>query len=336
MMEYEGKYELFDVEKIKTYSLDERSSQLTLENMIELNEIIKGPMFYDSPELRDVADSIIKARQQSKPVILFSGAHLIKNGLSPILNDLIKKNIVTCIGTNGAFSIHDFELAFSGKTSENVPNALKEGKFGFAEETNRYINLALIHGNKLKLGYGEAVGRLIDGQPFPQSLTFKYPEISVLYNAYKNDIPCCVHCAIGGDIYQMTKYFDGEALGGCSGRDFWIFAKEISKLENGGVVLLIGSPVIGVEAILKSFSMSANIGNSPKAHSLTTAVFDIREANIEDVKKNRKDKPSYYFRDIKSIVIRIPESFNGKGYYIKGEFEKTIPSLYKLIINKMR
>lgn len=336
MMEYKGKYELFEVDKIKTYPLAERPSQMTINNMIQLDEIMKCSLSYDSLELRTVADSIIKARQEDKPVIVFSGAHLIKNGLSPILNDLIKKKVITCIGTNGAFTIHDFELAFAGKTSENVPNALREGKFGFAEETNRYINSALIHGNELKLGYGEVMGRLIDGQPFPESLICEYPEISVLYNAYKSDIPCCVHCAIGGDIYQMTKYFDGEALGGCSGRDFWIFAKEISKLEKGGIVLLFGSAVIGAEAILKAFSMSANIGKYPKKHALTTAVFDMREVNIEDVKINRKDKSSYYFRDIKSIIVRIPESFCGKGYYIKGEFEKSLPALYKLLMDKMR
>lgn len=83
MMEYKGKYELFEVDKIKTYPLAERPSQMTINNMIQLDEIMKCSLSYDSLELRTVADSIIKARQEDKPVIVFSGAHLIKNGLSP-------------------------------------------------------------------------------------------------------------------------------------------------------------------------------------------------------------------------------------------------------------
>jgi hypothetical protein len=40
----------------------------------------------------------------------------------------------------------------------------------------------------------------------------------------------------------------------------------------------------------------------------------------------------YYFRDQKSIVTRVPEAYNGKGYYIEGNQKNTIPVLFKKIV----
>lgn len=332
-MEYKGKYEIFDVESIKTYSLESRPSEVHINDLIKVEDILSNPATFKSGELEELSDHIVKARKEGKPVIVFSGAHMIKNGMGPIYSDLMKRDLITAFGSNGAFTIHDFELAYTGKTSESIPNALSEGLFGFAEETNKYINEAISHGNSLKLGYGETMGRFISGEAFPNILDFKYPEASVQYNAFQNNVPFCAHCGIGNDIYHMTKYFDGEAVGGCSGRDFLVFANEISKLKDGGVCLLIGSAVIGVEVILKALSMSANIGKVP--WGLVTASFDIREAELSAASNNDKTASSYYFRDIKSIVTRVPQSFKGKGYYIKGNHKETVPALYKLIVDKM-
>ncbi len=92
------------------------------------------------------------ARRDGKPVILFTGAHLIKNGLGPLLVDLVERGCLTLVAGNGATSIHDFELALIGETSENVPAALDKGQFGMAYEFG-YINTALSVGNQQKLGY---------------------------------------------------------------------------------------------------------------------------------------------------------------------------------------
>jgi len=331
-MRYEGKFEVFDSSSVRTYPLKDRPSEVYISDLIDENKVIDELESYSSVDLEELASKVVEAKSQDKPVIVFSGAHIIKNGMGPLLSSLIKKGIISALGVNGAFTIHDFELAYSGKTSENIPNALSEGLFGFAEETNKYINQALVHGNRLRIGYGEAMGRLISGEPFPEKVKFMYPEASVQYSAYKKDIPLCVHCAVGTDIYHMSAYFDGEALGGCSGRDFLIFANEISKLVNGGVVIVVGSAVIGVEAILKAISMAANVGKPPKG--ITTASFDMREADLEQTSKNNKSAPSYYFRDIKSIVTRIPEAFGGAGYYIKGDHRETLPAFYRSIVRR--
>ncbi len=331
-MRYDGKFKIFDSSSVRTYPLKDRPSEVSISDLIDENEAIDEAESYSSRDLEELASKVVEARSQDRPVIVFSGAHIIKNGMGPLLSSLIKKGIISALGVNGAFTIHDFELAYCGKTSESIPNALSEGLFGFAEETNRYINQALVHGNSLLIGYGESIGRLISGEPFPEKAKCMYPEVSVQYNAFQKDIPLCVHCAVGTDIFHMTAHFDGEALGGCSGRDFLVFANEISKLENGGVVIVIGSAVIGVEVILKAISMAANVGKPPKG--ITTASFDIREADLEQASKNNKSAPSYYFRDIKSIVTRIPKAFGGTGYYIKGDHRETLPAFYRAIVRR--
>ena len=104
--------------------------------------------------------------RDGKPVILFTGAHLIKNGLGPLLVDLVERGAVTLVAGNGATAIHDFELALVGETSENVPAGLDKGQFGMAYEF-AYINLALSVGNQQKLGYGESLGRMICDEQVP-------------------------------------------------------------------------------------------------------------------------------------------------------------------------
>ena len=43
-----------------------------------------------------------------------AGAHVIKCGLNPVVIELIKKKVITCICLNGAGIINDFEIAFQG------------------------------------------------------------------------------------------------------------------------------------------------------------------------------------------------------------------------------
>ncbi len=170
-------------------------------------------------------------------------------------------------------------------------------------------------GNKLFLDMRSRWAGFYPEKPFQKRLT-AYREVSVQYNAYRDSIPLCVHSAMGTDIYHMTPYFDGESLGGCSARDFLIFANEISKLEKCGVCIVIGSAVIGAEVVLKAISMAANVGRAPK--SITTASFDIRDADLDEASKNNKEVASYYFRcEIDSYEN--PECFWWKRLLHKGK-----------------
>jgi len=289
-------------------------------------------------DIETLAREIVSSRKSDKPVVLFTGAHLIKNGLGPLLSDLVRRGLVTLVAGNCATAIHDFELALIGQTSENVPDALGKGRFGMAYEF-AYINCALSIGNKYKLGCGESLGRMMCDEDFRKEVlaltgkvnsapSFICPLASVLSACYENEVPFTVHVGIGTDVTDQHPSFDGQAKGGCSGRDFLIYTNEIAKLTNGGVLLNIGSAVTGPEVLLKAVSMAANAGNVP--NNIIAADFDLRDHEPEAMSDESSE--GYYFRDQKSVVTRIPQAFNGKGFYIQGDQKQTFPLLYKKIL----
>ena len=188
------------------------------------------------------------------------------------------------------------------------------------------------------MGYGESIGKLFNNLEFraevqkelglKEPIVFKHPEVTMQSICYKNNIPFTIHVGIGTDVLDQHPYFDGRAKGGCSGRDFLIYTEEISKLTNGGVILNVGSAVTGPEVFLKAASMVGNIGKTPK--NIITANFDLRpyKPNVF----SDENSVGYYFRDQKSIVKRVPEAYEGKGYYIQGNQKDTLPLLYKKLI----
>jgi hypothetical protein len=340
-MKYSGKYRVFDPNEIQTYPVAGRNNKVKYNDLIFPEKL--GQMNFEISDemedrIEDLAKDMISARANGNPVIFFTGGHLIKNGLSLLLGDLIKKDVFTLVAGNGSTSIHDFELGLIGETSEYVPQALEKGEFGMAYEFN-YINAALIVGDKYDLGYGESVGRMICDTAFrneiealldqkTNSINFAYPELSVQAICYENNIPFTVHAGIGTDVIDQHPYFDGRAKGGCSGRDFLIYTDQIANLNKGGIILNVGSAVTGPEVFLKAASMAGNTGHVPD--KIITANFDLRSYNPEDFTK--EDRVGYYYRDQKSIVTRVPDAYNGKGYYIGGNQINTIPILYKKLM----
>ncbi|MCL5282998.1 MAG: hypothetical protein M1376_24195 [Planctomycetes bacterium] len=343
-MEYEGRYKAFDATRIRTYPLRTRSNKVKLNDLVFPKDL--AAFAFDLPEtvrqdVRTVAEAIGAARHEKKPVILFTGAHLIKNGLGPLLLELVERGAVTLVAGNGATAIHDFELALVGETSENVPTALDKGQFGMAYEF-AYINMALSVGNQQKLGYGESLGRMICDDKFRRAVLalvakqdsiqqFGHPEVSVLAACYQRKIPFTVHAGLGTDVIDQHPSFDGQAKGGCSGRDFLIYTNEVTKLTKGGVVINIGSAVTGPEVLLKAVSMAANVGAVP--HGILTADFDLREH--EPRQMTDESAAGYYFRDQKSVVTRIPHAFSGKGLYIRADQAQTFPFLCQQILETL-
>jgi hypothetical protein len=269
-------------------------------------------------------------RDEGKPIIWQMGAHPIKGHMSLLLIDIIKRGFVSLFAGNGAVAIHDFEWALIGETSETVPNALPQGQFGMAYETGTHMNDCMVHGNHLELGLGESLARMILGEEMPYGVEFKHPEASVIAQAYEMGVPATIHVGVGTDIIDQHPTFDGRAKGGCSGRDFGIYTAVVAGMTDGGMIINIGSAVTGPEVFLKAVSMTCNVGKV--ADKITTADFDIRPAVPEDM--TNEDKPSYYQRDVKSIVTRVPQAFGGKGYYVEGNFLRGLPRLYQLLVEK--
>ena len=112
-------------------------------------------------QVAQCADRIAAARSRGRPVILTCGAHLVKNGLAPVVIRMLEQSWITHVATNGAGSIHDWEFAYLGKSTEDVRANTARGRFGTWDETGRFINLAVAAGGLDGLGYGGSVGRMI-------------------------------------------------------------------------------------------------------------------------------------------------------------------------------
>ena len=316
-------FEKFDRSRLKLRPLAERQSDLTRsvlvypENPYERCEHAALPI---------LADRIRQARAKGSAVILMLGAHVLRRGAAPLLIDLMKRGLVTHIALNGAGAIHDFELALTGATSESVARYVRTGEFGLWTETGG-INLAAKEGNRDGLGLGEAIGRKIVADGFP------FADTSVLAAGFRLRVPVTVHVAIGQDIIHEHPNFDAAATGNTSYTDFLILTQSICGLE-GGVLLNIGTAVMGPEVYLKALTMARNAAaqEGRVIRHFTTAVFDLIPLGDGDIHREAlRTDPRYYFRPYKTILVRTVAD-GGESFYVQGDHASTLPTLYHLIV----
>ncbi|MBN1445901.1 MAG: hypothetical protein JW957_07335 [Candidatus Omnitrophica bacterium] len=290
-------YEQIDKSQIRVLPLGERKSFIRFKDVavssgdaVVADEKTKG-------KIELLAQRILGARARGASVMLVYGAHLIKNGAGPLLNEIMEKGFVTHLATHGAGIIHDWEFAYQGETSESVRDNAPVGRFGTWDETGRSINLAALAGAAEGIGLGEAVGRFIaeDGLTLPSpdflhgqirmlpehtltaaradllkamidfdlpegkmEVKHAYKEYSVAAAAYGCGVPFTVHPGIGYDIYANHPMFHGGAIGRCAGTDAGIFAAGVMNLS-GGVYMSAGSAVMSPQIFEKAFSAANNI-----------------------------------------------------------------------------
>lgn len=297
---------MLDFSKIKTIPIKQRKNKVSLADLIRPED---SKVLIDSNDFNELVEEVVHAYKNKKQVILMMGAHVIKTGMSLLIIDLMKKNVVKHIAMNGAGPIHDFELALIGETSEYVENTIEDGTFGMIEETGSILNEAVKEGSKNNYGMGYAIGKKIN------DLSLKNKEYSILYNAYKLNIPVTVHVAIGTDIIHQHPGCDGAAVGKTSYHDFRIFAESVSRLE-GGVILNVGCAVVLPEVFLKALTIARNLGY--KVERITAANLDMEN----------------HYRPRENVVKR-PTSLGGKGFIIIGRHEKTIPTLHRKISSQV-
>lgn len=308
-------YEEFDLAGIKTYPLRTRQSKVGLAQFATphkpgsgINGLLKSfPSLLAAKDFKDVVDAIIAARRADKAIIWGLGAHVLKTGLSPVVVDLMQRGFVSAIATNGAGIIHDFEIALSGGTSEDVDATLGPGTFGMAEETGTELNRAINEGVAAGLGLGQSVGRHLDAAKPP------FAQISVAATAWRLQIPVTVHVAIGTDIIHMHPAASGAAIGEASLRDFKYFVSSVARLEHG-VYLNCGSAVILPEVFLKAVAIGRNEGRS--LDGLTTVNLDFLR----------------HYRPLTNVVNR-PTAGTGRGYSLTGHHELLIPLLAAALID---
>jgi hypothetical protein len=308
-------YEEFDLSGIRTYPLVSRKSKAKASDFAKPYAAGSGmrrwldslPNILAAADFRTVVDAIRTARRQDRGVLWGIGAHVVKTGLSPILIDLMEKGFVSALATNGAGVIHDFEVALSGATSEEVDEALGPGQFGMAEETGRQLNAVINEGVARGLGLGQAVAERLHVSRPPHA------HLSLLAAAARLGIPVTVHVGIGTDISHMHPDASGSALGEGSLRDFRFFVSNVARLERG-VYLNVGSAVVLPEVFLKAVALARNRGVA--LDGLTTVNLDFARL----------------YRPQTNVVSR-PVAGIGKGYSLVGHHELMIPLLAAALLD---
>jgi hypothetical protein len=308
---------VININKVKTYSVKGRYSKVRRADFAQAPGAKKSftgfyqglPDILKAKEIRRIVEAILLARKKKKAVIFMAGAHVIKCGLSPVVIELLKRKIITCIALNGAGIIHDFEIALLGRTSEDVALGLRQGKFGMARETAEFLNRAVNAGVRQGLGLGNSVASRINRAKLP------YKNLSILNQAYRSKIGVCVFVATGTDIIHQHPSFDAALTAEASFRDFKLLAENICALNNGGVVLNFGSAVILPEVFVKALNLARNLANPVRG--FLAANFDML----------------YHYRPLQNIVTR-PVEEGGEGYYIIGHHEIMLPLLAQAIIEK--
>jgi hypothetical protein len=295
-------------------------------------------------QIATAATAVEAARKRGASVMLIYGAHLLRNGAAPILDALMARGWLTHIATNGAGTIHDWEYAWLGRSTEGVEANVATGTFGCWEETGASLHLALMAGALEGLGWGRALGRFIaeDGVTLPapewlerqivehpaaagtgafadllgtmqregwregrREMLHRWKQASILASAWRHGVPATVHPGIGYDIIANHPSFNGAVLGRGADLDFRLFGGSVAELE-GGVVLSVGSAIMGPQVFEKSLSCVNNLrlqdGRAAVAgHSIF--VVDLQEGGGWDWTRGEppKDNPAYYLRFCKSF-----------------------------------
>ncbi len=287
-----------DWTRLRTFPLEQRTSLTMADSILVPLDSPLPPASDDVlAAVEDCADRIIDARARGAGVILMYGAHLLRNGAALLLDAMMAEGWLTHLATNGAGTIHDWEYAFLGRSTESVRQNVATGTFGAWDETGRYLHLAIMAGALAGEGYGTALGRFIseDGADLPSIETLaalirsepghpmasawadllqtisrfsippgrlvvehRWKHASILQHAFRNDVPFTVHPSIGYDIIANHPMFSGAAIGRGAGIDMRLFGDSVETLDNG-VVLSIGSAIMAPQVFEKSLSCVNNL-----------------------------------------------------------------------------
>jgi hypothetical protein len=262
-------------------------------------------------DFRLVVEAIASAAARARAVVVMLGGHIVKTGLAPLLTALIERGVISHVAMNGSAAIHDYEIARFGGTSEDVAAGLKDGTFGMANETGREMNEAFVSGMENARGMGDALAVALDGSELAN------PELSVILSAYSAGVPVTVHAAIGAEIIHQHPAASGAAIGETSHRDFRKLAHSLVALDDGGVVLNLGSAVIMPEVFLKALTIARNL-HEGKPQGFVTCDLDMMR----------------HYRPRMNVVQR-PTMHSGRGFELTGHHELMVPLLVWAVLDRM-
>jgi len=302
-----------DLARVRTIPLGRRPSKVhaaafgrPVRARLSVQALVDGlPDILAAHDLRAATAAIARALRRGRPIVLGMGAHAIKVGLGPLIVDLLERGRLAAVALNGACLVHDFELAWGGRTSEDVGPGLDRGTFGMARETGAFLNRATRDGVAAGHGLGRAVGDAILRARLP------FRGTSILAAAARAGVPATVHVAIGTDIIHMHPDADGAAIGASSMRDFRLLAAVVARL-GGGVYVNLGSAVVLPEVFVKALNLARNVGH--RVRGFTTIDMDFQRQ----------------YRPAVNVVAR-PTAAGGRGIHLTGHHEIMFPLLWAAV-----
>lgn len=335
--------EPLDLSRLRVYPLARRATLTRADDILIDPDSPPKPVPADAADrIAECADRIREAKRRGASIMLIYGAHLLRNGTARILERMMASGFLTHLATNGAGTIHDWEYAWFGGSTESVEMGVAGGTFGTWDETATNIHLALMAGALDGLGYGRALGRFIhdDGVSVPSEMALagamgkdpfhphtsaradlllairrfgwagrvavehRWKHASILCQAYRHGVPLTVHPGIGYDIISNHPVFNGAVIGRAAEWDFKLFGGSVENLD-GGVVLSIGSAIMGPQVFEKTLSCVNNLrlqAGRPVVSGHTIYVVDLQDGGGWDWSKGEppKSNPAYYLRFCKS------------------------------------
>ena len=312
-------YREADFSRLKTVPIAKRSNKVDPSLLAHPPGADRGfdafwtslPSILAAQDLRVVVDAIVGASGR-RAVVAMLGGHVIKVGLGPLLIELMRRKAVTHVAMNGSAAIHDFELAAFGGTSEDVAAGLGDGTFGMAEETGKEMNAALARGAKSNQGAGEALAEDLRAR---KDVPGRH--VSVLIACAELGVPVTVHAAVGAEIIHQHPSADGATLGATSHRDFKRLAGALPALDEGGVVLNLGSAVVMPEVFLKALTIARNL-NAGKPKNFTACDCDMQR----------------HYRPRVNVVER-PTLGGGRGIQLTGHHEILFPLISWAVLSRL-
>jgi hypothetical protein len=334
-----------DLSQLRVFPLAERRSLTRADDILISPETAPKALAENlAASIREAAANVRAARDRGASIMLIYGAHLLRNGAALLLDRLMERGFLTHLATNGAGTIHDWEYAWFGASTESVEMNVASGTFGTWHETATNIHLALMTGALDGLGYGRALGRFIcdDGANVPSAeelesliraepthpltaaradllhairaghvpagriqVEHRWKQASILASAWKHRVAMTVHPGIGYDIISNHPIFNGAVIGRAAEWDFKLFGGSVAGLD-GGVVLSVGSAIMGPQVFEKTLSCVNNM-RLQSGHSViaghTIHVVDLQDGGGWDWTKGEppKTNAAYYLRFCKSF-----------------------------------
>ncbi len=334
-----------DLSQLRVFPLAERRSLTRADDILISPDAAPKPLPEDlAAAVREAAANVRAARERGASIMLIYGAHLLRNGAALLLDRLMEQKFLTHLATNGAGTIHDWEYAWFGASTESVEMNVASGTFGTWHETATNIHLALMTGALDGLGYGRSLGRFIgeDGANVPSvgelesqiraepshpltaaradllrairaghvtegrvRVEHRWKQASILASAWKHGVAMTVHPGIGYDIISNHPIFSGAVIGRAAEWDFKLFGGSVAGLD-GGVVLSVGSAIMGPQVFEKTLSCVNNLrlqSGRSVISGHTIHVVDLQDGGGWDWTKGEppKTNAAYYLRFCKSF-----------------------------------